>query len=149
MNFYVSVFKTSKVGRVTRYGEAGPDRRGPLGPPHSSRMGKNSTHSTATRYSASRRQISFFVNSETQQEIDELWEKLSAGGKKSRCGRLKDKYGLSWQIISSVLGKMLQDKRCGESKEGHESNAANGQNRDKPFAGGIRPRIKSGRFLGD
>jgi predicted 3-demethylubiquinone-9 3-methyltransferase (glyoxalase superfamily) len=54
--------------------------------------------------------ISFFVNCETQQEVDELWEKLSAGGKKDRCGWLKDKFGLSWQIIPSALGKMLGDK---------------------------------------
>jgi predicted 3-demethylubiquinone-9 3-methyltransferase (glyoxalase superfamily) len=54
--------------------------------------------------------ISFFVNCETQQEVDDLWEKLSEGGEKSRCGWLKDKYGVSWQIIPSVLGKLLQDK---------------------------------------
>jgi predicted 3-demethylubiquinone-9 3-methyltransferase (glyoxalase superfamily) len=50
------------------------------------------------------------VNCETQQEVDELWEKLSEGGKKDRCGWLKDKYGLSWQIIPSALGKLLGDK---------------------------------------
>jgi predicted 3-demethylubiquinone-9 3-methyltransferase (glyoxalase superfamily) len=54
--------------------------------------------------------ISFFVNCETQQEVDELWEKLSAGGHKDRCGWLQDKFGLSWQIIPSALGKMLGDK---------------------------------------
>jgi predicted 3-demethylubiquinone-9 3-methyltransferase (glyoxalase superfamily) len=54
--------------------------------------------------------ISFFVNCETQQEVDDLWEKLSAGGKKERCGWLRDKYGLSWQIIPSALGQMLGDK---------------------------------------
>ena len=59
--------------------------------------------------------ISFFVSCETQQEVDELWEKLSAGGEKSSCGWLKDKYGLSWQIIPSVLGKMLQDKDAGKA----------------------------------
>jgi predicted 3-demethylubiquinone-9 3-methyltransferase (glyoxalase superfamily) len=56
------------------------------------------------------------VNCETQQEVDELWEKLSEGGAKQRCGWLKDKYGVSWQIIPSVLGKMLQDKDAGKSK---------------------------------
>jgi predicted 3-demethylubiquinone-9 3-methyltransferase (glyoxalase superfamily) len=55
------------------------------------------------------------VNCETQQEVDEFWEKLSAGGKKSRCGWLKDKYGLSWQIIPSILGKLLQDKDAGKA----------------------------------
>ena len=60
--------------------------------------------------------ISLFVNCETQQEVDELWEKLSAGGEKSRCGWLKDKYGLSWQIIPTALGQMLGDKDPGKSK---------------------------------
>jgi predicted 3-demethylubiquinone-9 3-methyltransferase (glyoxalase superfamily) len=60
--------------------------------------------------------ISLFVNCESQQEVDELWEMLSAGGKKDRCGWLKDKYGLSWQIISTVLGKLLQDKDPEKSK---------------------------------
>lgn len=60
--------------------------------------------------------ISFLVNCETQQEVDELWEKLSAGGEKGRCGWLKDKYGLSWQIIPSALSRMLQDKDAGKSK---------------------------------
>ena len=54
--------------------------------------------------------ISLFITAETQPEIDELWEKLSAGGEKSRCGWLKDKYGLSWQVVPSLLGKMLRDK---------------------------------------
>jgi predicted 3-demethylubiquinone-9 3-methyltransferase (glyoxalase superfamily) len=60
--------------------------------------------------------ISFFVNCETQQEVDELWEKLSEGGEKQPCGWLKDKYGVSWQIIPTVLGKMLQDKDTEKSQ---------------------------------
>jgi len=60
--------------------------------------------------------ISFFVNCETQQEVDELWEKLSEGGEKQRCGWLRDKYGLSWQIIPSALGKMLGDKDAEKAK---------------------------------
>jgi len=54
--------------------------------------------------------ISLFVNCETQQEVDELWEKLSAGGKRNRCGWLDDKFGLTWQIIPTTLGRLLQDK---------------------------------------
>jgi len=57
------------------------------------------------------------VNCETQQQVDELWEKLSAGGEKERCGWLRDKYGLSWQIVPSVLGKLLQDKVAGKAKK--------------------------------
>jgi len=60
--------------------------------------------------------ISLFVNCETQPEVDELWEKLSAGGQKERCGWLTDKYGLSWQIIPTTLGKMLADKNPEKSK---------------------------------
>ena len=56
------------------------------------------------------------MNCETQQEVDELWEKLSEGGEKGRCGWLKDKYGLSWQVIPSVLGQMLHDKDAEKSK---------------------------------
>jgi len=54
--------------------------------------------------------ISLFINCETQEEVDDLWEKLSAGGEKSRCGWLKDKYGLWWQVVPSILGKLLGDK---------------------------------------
>jgi predicted 3-demethylubiquinone-9 3-methyltransferase (glyoxalase superfamily) len=115
MNFYVSVFKNSKVVSVTRYGEAGP---GPKGTVMSAIFqldgqeffalngGPQFTFSPA---------ISFFVNCETQQDVDELWEKLSEGGEKSRCGWLKDKFGLSWQVIPSVLGKMLSDQDAGKS----------------------------------
>src|SRR5439155_4129880 len=60
--------------------------------------------------------ISFFVNCETQEEVDRLWEKLCAGGEKQRCGWLKDKYGVSWQIVPTVLGQMLQDKDAEKSK---------------------------------
>src|SRR5437868_4724250 len=59
--------------------------------------------------------ISFFVNCETQAEVDELWEKLSAGGEKSRCGWVKDKYGLSWQVIPAALGKLMSDPNPAKS----------------------------------
>jgi len=60
--------------------------------------------------------ISLFVNCETQQDVDDLWEKLSAGGQQLQCGWLRDQYGLSWQIVPSVLGTMLQDKDAGKSQ---------------------------------
>jgi predicted 3-demethylubiquinone-9 3-methyltransferase (glyoxalase superfamily) len=60
--------------------------------------------------------ISLFVDCETQQEVDDLWERLSAGGEKSRCGWLKDKYGLSWQIIPKALGRLMGDKDPEKSK---------------------------------
>jgi len=109
MNSYTSIFKNSKIGRITRYEEGGP---GPKGTVMSATFrlegqeffalngGPQFTFSPA---------ISLFVNCETQQEVDEPWGKLSEGGEKQRCGWLKDKYGLSWQIIPSDLGRMLND----------------------------------------
>lgn len=108
VNFYTSLFKNSKILNISRYGEAGP---GPKG----SAMGvtfqlegqefmalNGGPHFTFTPA------ISLMVRCETQQEIDSFWEKLSSGGKKGRCGWLEDKYGLSWQVIPSVLGEFLK-----------------------------------------
>jgi len=110
MNFYVSVFKNSKVVSVSRCGEGGP---GPKGTAMSVKFQLDGQEffglNGGPQFSFSPA-ISFFVNCETQPEVDELWEKLSEGGKKERCGWLKDKYGLSWQIIPTVLGKLLHDK---------------------------------------
>jgi predicted 3-demethylubiquinone-9 3-methyltransferase (glyoxalase superfamily) len=116
MNFYVSIFKNSKVGHVSRYGEAGP---GPKGSVMSVTfqlegqefMGLNG--GPEFKFSPA---ISFFVNCETQAEVDELWEKLSAGGRKDRCGWLQDKYGVSWQIIPSTLLRLLNDKDAQKSQ---------------------------------
>ena len=116
MNFYTSIFKNSKVGRVTRYGDAGP---GPKGTVMSATFQLEGQEFMALNGGPQFRftpAISLFVNCETQQEVDELWEKLSEGGKKDRCGWLKDQYGLSWQIIPSALGKMLGDKDPEKSK---------------------------------
>lgn len=110
MNFYVSIFKNSKVGRVTRYGEGGPGPKGTVMSATFQLDGQEFMALNGGPLFSFTPAISFFVNCETQEEVDELWEKLSAGGKKERCGWLKDKFGLSWQIIPSTLGKLLQDK---------------------------------------
>ena len=110
MNFYVSIFKNSKVVNVTRYGDAGPGPKGTVMSVIFELEGQQFYALNGGPQFTFTPAISFFVNCETQQEVDELWEKLSAGGRKDRCGWLSDKYGLSWQIIPSVLGKMLQDK---------------------------------------
>jgi predicted 3-demethylubiquinone-9 3-methyltransferase (glyoxalase superfamily) len=115
-NFYVSIFKNSKVKSVTRCGDSGP---GPKGSAMSVTFHLDGQDFFALnggpmfKFSEA---ISLFVNCETQREVDELWEQLSAGGQKQRCGWLKDKYGLSWQIIPSALGRMLQDKDPEKSK---------------------------------
>jgi predicted 3-demethylubiquinone-9 3-methyltransferase (glyoxalase superfamily) len=98
MNFYVSIFKNSKVGSASPSSVTFELD----GQKFMALNGGPQFHFTPA--------ISFFVNCETQEEIDELWNKLSAGGEKGRCGWLKDKYGLSWQIIPSVLGQLLGNK---------------------------------------
>jgi predicted 3-demethylubiquinone-9 3-methyltransferase (glyoxalase superfamily) len=108
-NFYVSIFKNSKLGKVRRYGEAGP---GPKGSAMSAEFQLDGQDFIALnggpQYKFSPA-ISFFVNCQTQKEVDELWEKLSAGGRKDRCGWLQDKFGVSWQIIPTALGKLMGD----------------------------------------
>ena len=110
MNFYVSIFKNSKVGTVSRYGDAGPGPKGTVMSATFQLEGQEFMALNGGPLFSFTPAISLFVNCETQEEVDELWEKLSEGGEKGRCGWLKDKYGLSWQIIPSILGKMLQDK---------------------------------------
>lgn len=110
MNFYVSIFKNSKVGSVSRYGEGGPGPKGSVMSATFQLLGQEFIALNGGPMFTFSPAISLFVNCETQEEVDELWEKLSAGGEKQRCGWLKDKYGLSWQIIPSILGKLLQDK---------------------------------------
>lgn len=110
VRFYLSIFKNSRVLDVMRYGEAGP------GPPGSVLTmtfvldGQEYIALNGGPMFKFTEAISLLIRCESQQEVDELWEKLSAGGEKSRCGWLKDKFGLSWQIVPSVLYPMLQDK---------------------------------------
>ena len=120
VNYYISIFKNSKIVGVTRYGEAGANVSGK---PNGTVMtiafriegqefvalngGPAFTFSPA---------ISFVVNCETQEEVDNLWEKLSEGGEIVECGWLKDQYGVSWQIVPTILGELLQDKDAGKSE---------------------------------
>ena len=110
MKFYVSVFKNSKIGSVTRYGEAGPGPKGSVMTATFKLDGQEFVALNGGPKFKFTEAISFVVNCEAQKEVDELWEKLSEGGEEGRCGWLKDKYGLSWQIVPSILVKMLQDK---------------------------------------
>ena len=110
MHFYVSIFKNSKVISVTRYGDAGPGPKGSIMSATFQLEGQTFYALNGGPQYTFTPAISLFVNCEAQAEVDELWEKLLEGGRPSRCGWLQDKYGLSWQIIPSVLGKMLGDK---------------------------------------
>jgi len=115
-NFYVSIFKNSKILNIARYGEAGPGPKGTVMSVTFQLDGQDFMALNGGPHFKFTEAISLFVNCETQQEVDELWQKLSEGGQTQRCGWLKDKYGLSWQIIPSVLGKMMNDKDAEKSK---------------------------------
>ena len=115
-NFYVKIFKNSKIGSIARYGEAGAKVSGR---PKGSVMtlifeldGQEFMALNGGPVFKFTEAVSFMVNCATQEEIDRMWEKLSEGGDKKaqQCGWLKDKYGLSWQIVPTVLAEMMQDK---------------------------------------
>ena len=114
-NFYTSIFKNSKIGTVSRYGEAGPEPKGTVMLVTFELEGEEFIALNGGPLFKFTEAISLSVNCQTQEEVDELWEKLSEGGEKGRCGWLKDKYGLSWQINPTVLGEMLNDKDPGKS----------------------------------
>jgi predicted 3-demethylubiquinone-9 3-methyltransferase (glyoxalase superfamily) len=116
MKFYTSIFKNSKIASVTRYGEAGPGPRGTVMMGTFQLEGQDFMALNGGPLFTFTEAISFFVDCKTQEEVDELWEKLSAGGKTSQCGWLKDKYGLSWQIIPSALRELMSDPDPEKSK---------------------------------
>jgi predicted 3-demethylubiquinone-9 3-methyltransferase (glyoxalase superfamily) len=108
-NFYVSLFKNSKITSVHRYGEAGPGPKGSVMMVNFELEGQQFMALNGGPHFKFTPAISLFVNCETQEEVDALWEKLSVGGRKDRCGWVQDGYGLSWQIIPSALGKLMSD----------------------------------------
>jgi predicted 3-demethylubiquinone-9 3-methyltransferase (glyoxalase superfamily) len=109
MNFYISVFKNSQKVSITRYGEAGPGRKGTVMTARFLLEGQEFVALNGGPVFTFSPAISFVVNCETQEEVDRLWEKLSDGGEKQQCGWLKDKFGVSWQIVPVVLVEMLND----------------------------------------
>jgi predicted 3-demethylubiquinone-9 3-methyltransferase (glyoxalase superfamily) len=116
MRFYVSIFNNSKVGAVTRYGDAGPGPKGTVMVVTFQLDGQEFIALNGGPQFTFSPAISFVVNCETQEEVDAFWEKLSEGGEKLQCGWLRDKYGLSWQIVPTVLGEMMQDKDAEKSQ---------------------------------
>jgi len=110
VTFYTSIFKNSKVVSVSRYGEGGPGPQGAVMTATFQLEGQEFTALNGGPHFTFSPAISFFVNCATQEEVDELWDKLSAGGEEGQCGWLKDKYGVSWQIVPTILGELLQDK---------------------------------------
>ena len=107
--FYTAIFRDSRIVGIMPYGEAGPGAKGTVMSVAFQLEGQDFIALNGGPQFTFSPAISLFVTCETQEEIDELWEKLSEGSEKQICGWLKDKYGVSWQIVPSVVGRMLQD----------------------------------------
>lgn len=117
MQFYTSVFKNAKPGTVTRYGEGGPAPAGSVMSATFTLEGQEFFALNGGPHYQFTPAISFFVSCENQEEIDQLWSKLSADPSAEQCGWLKDKFGLSWQIIPSNLSQLLGQKDPEKAKK--------------------------------
>jgi predicted 3-demethylubiquinone-9 3-methyltransferase (glyoxalase superfamily) len=107
--FYASIFEDARIGRITRYGAAGPRKPGTVMTVEFELDGQKFVALNGGPEFKFTEAISFSVECETQEEVDELWEKLSEGGEQGPCGWLKDRYGMSWQVNPRVLSEMLDD----------------------------------------
>jgi predicted 3-demethylubiquinone-9 3-methyltransferase (glyoxalase superfamily) len=107
--FYTSIFPNSKVVNVSRYGDAGPGPKGTVMSATFQLEGQEFMALNGGPQFKFTEAVSFFVHCETQAEVDALWAKLTDGGTEGRCGWLKDRFGLSWQIVPTALGRMLGD----------------------------------------
>ena len=110
MNFYVSIFRNSKIGSVSRYGEAGPGAKGSVMSATFQLEGQDFLALNGGPQYSFTPAISMFVNCDTQEEVDFFWDRLSEGGRENQCGWLQDKFGLSWQVIPTTLGELLGDR---------------------------------------
>lgn len=110
MQFYTSVFGSSKVKSVNRYGDAGPGPKGAVMTAVFELEGQEFIALNGGPRFTFTEAVSFVVNCQTQEEVDALWAELSEGGQPGRCGWLKDRFGLSWQIVPTVLGELMRDK---------------------------------------
>ena len=108
-NFYVSLFQNSKIDSISRYGDAGPGPKGSVMTVNFQLEGQKFIALNGGPHFSFTPAISLFVNCESQQEVDRLWDELSEGGRKDRCGWLQDRYGLSWQIIPAALMQLMSD----------------------------------------
>ena len=140
--FYTSIFKNSKIGRILRYGEEAA-KVSSTGQPAGSVLtvgfeveGQKFVALNGGPLFKFNESISFVVNYETQQEVDYFWEKLTAdGGEESQCGWLKDKFGVSWQVVPTVLIEMLHDKDSEKVRTSHGSDASNEEDRHREIEG--------------
>src|SRR5437867_3100482 len=116
VRFYTSIFKNSQIGKVTRYGEGAPRPKGSVLTIRFELDGQEFLALNGGPHFKFTEAISFVVSCKTQAEVERFWKKLSAGGQEVQCGWLKDKYGLSWQIVPTVLGELLSNKDAAKSQ---------------------------------
>jgi len=109
VNLYTSIFMNSEIKKVSRYGEAGPGPAGQVMTVNFQIEGQEFIALNGGPVFKFNEAVSFIVNCETQEEVDFLWEKLTDGGEEVQCGWLKDKFGLSWQIVPTKLGELMGD----------------------------------------
>jgi predicted 3-demethylubiquinone-9 3-methyltransferase (glyoxalase superfamily) len=114
--FYTSIFKNSGIGTITRYGEDGPGPKGSVMTVNFQLDGQEFTALNGGPHFTFSPAISFVVHCKTQQEVDEYWDRLSAGGQTEQCGWLKDRYGVSWQIVPTIMIELLQDKDAARAR---------------------------------
>ena len=107
--FYVSIFRNSRIKQTVLYGDTGPGPKGSVMTVHFELDGREFLALNAGPAFKFNHAISLMVNCETQQELDEMWNKLSVGGATEQCGWLRDKYGLSWQIVPAILPQLFKD----------------------------------------
>jgi predicted 3-demethylubiquinone-9 3-methyltransferase (glyoxalase superfamily) len=118
MNFYISVFKNSKVGTVTRYGDAGPGPKGSVLTAAFELEGQEFVVLNGGPRFKFTEAISFVIKCETQEEIDYFWDKLTSdGGQESMCGWLRDKFGLSWQVVPAEIGSLLTGEKSNQAMQ--------------------------------
>ena len=115
-NFYVSIFRNSRITTISRYGDAGPGPKGSVMVVGFELDGQAFTGLNGGPMFKFNEAISMVVNCETQGEVDHYWERLLEGGEPSQCGWLKDRFGLSWQIVPTALVDMVQDKDAARSQ---------------------------------
>ena len=130
--FYTSIFKNSKIGTIARYGDSGAEvtarPKGTVMTVAFQLDGQEFVALNGGPHYKFTEAVSFVVNCQTQEEVDEYWKKLSDGGQEVQCGWLKDKYGLSWQIVPTILSEMLNDPDPKKAEQSDEGNASNEEN---------------------
>ncbi len=140
-NFYVSVFENAKILSVSRYGEDSPGTAGTVMTVSFELDGQEFIALNGGPEYTFTPAVSFSIDCKTQAEVDRFWERLCEGGRPMQCGWLQDKYGLSWQVVPSVLPRAAARRRRGQGGRRHAGHARDDEARHRGAAGGVRPGL--------